>query len=110
LPDGLLRHKTRIVAAEDQLNFLQANLDWNFFSRLWLKFFQQTLIEIFSADFDWKFSSKVWFTIFKRDHDRDWKCEPERSRFDWIGIDRPCVQMWWRSRGFAPPLRHPQLR
>jgi hypothetical protein len=27
LPDGLLRHKTRIVAAEDQLNFLQANLD-----------------------------------------------------------------------------------
>jgi hypothetical protein len=27
LPNGLFRRKTRIVAAEDQLNFLQANLD-----------------------------------------------------------------------------------
>jgi len=62
------RRNTRIVAAGDQLNFLQPYLAQFFFSRLWLKIFKQGLI------------CKI-----KRDHDRDWKCEPDRSRFDWMG-------------------------
>jgi len=66
LPDGLIRRKTWIVTAEDQLNFLQSNLDRNFFSRLWLKIFKQGLIFLFQTRSGsrlkfWFGSIKIWF-------------------------------------------------
>jgi hypothetical protein len=49
---------------------LQANLDWNFFSRLWLKIFKQGLIYNFQAR-SWS-RLKMWAGTIKVWLNRDW--------------------------------------
>ena len=92
-----------------------SNLDWNFLSEPWLKnrsrdrtsvvsgsfarlyryltFHHQTLMKFFSPAFDFLFSIKVWFQNFHRDHDRDWKIDPDQPDLDFYFSIKP----WWKK-------------
>jgi len=73
-----------------------------------LKFFQQTLIENFQARFDLEFSSVIVIAIEKLiriDRTLIKDCRDES-----VFICGGGTQKLKRSRGFAPPLWHPQLR
>jgi hypothetical protein len=88
----VVRRNARIVAAEDQLNFSQSNLDYFFF--------QQGLIENFQAGFDLKILSVIGIAI-----ENGSRGDQGLIERDWI---HPMV-IYDDALGQHPTLIHSQL-